>query len=48
MSKPIKGHVRMNFRFSEALDEPINVLVYAKFPDIISIDQSRNATLANT
>ena len=47
MSKPIKGHVRLNFVFAEALDVPINVLMYAKFPDIVSIDQSRTVTLSS-
>ena len=45
MSNIGKGHVRLNLRFQSALDEPINILVYAKFPDIITIDQSRQVVL---
>ena len=48
MSKPIKGHVRLSLRFASALDIAINVLVYAKFPDVLAIDQSRQVTLSNT
>ena len=46
MSKSIKGHVRLSIRYSEALKETINVIVYAKFPEILSIDQSRNVTIS--
>ena len=40
-----RGHVRLILRFDKALDEPINILVYAKFPDIVTIDQSRQVVL---
>ena len=40
-----KGHVRLNLRFASGLDEPINILVYAKFPDIVTIDQSRQVVI---
>ena len=42
MSKPIKGHVTINITFANALTSSLNAIVYAKFPDIVSIDQSRN------
>ena len=45
MSKPIKGHVRISLNFASPLTSSINAIVYAKFPDIIAIDQSRNVSL---
>ena len=48
MSKPIKGHVKLSLRFASVLDIAINVLVYARFPDVLSTDQSRQVTLSNT
>ena len=38
-------HVRLSVRFSKALVETINIIVYAKFPEIMSIDQSRNVNV---
>ena len=32
------GHVRLSVRFQTALPETINIIVYAKFPDILKID----------
>ena len=45
MSKPIKGHVRINLSFATALTSSINAIVYAKFPDIVTIDQARNVKI---
>ena len=45
MSKPVKGHVRISLNFASPLTSSINAIVYAKFPDIIAIDQSRNISL---
>ena len=45
MSKSPKGRVRLSVRFSKALAETINIVVYAKFPEIMSIDQSRNVNV---
>ena len=42
MSKTIKGHLKVSIRFSKALAETINVLVYGKFPEILTIDHTRN------
>ena len=47
MTKPKKGHVSLNLGFSEALDKTINVIVYAKFPDVMEIDQSRKVKLSS-
>ena len=45
MSKSQAGHVRINVSFATSLSETINVVVYAKFPEMISIDQSRNVKI---
>ena len=42
MSKSMKGHLKVNMRFSKALAETINVLVYEKFPKTLTIDHTRN------
>ena len=47
MTKPKKGHVSLNLGFSEAIDKTINVIVYAKFPDVVQIDQSRKVRLSS-
>ena len=44
MSKPIKGHIRLTMRFAKALSETINIIIYGKFPETLSIDHSRNVT----
>ena len=46
MSSPMKGHLRLSLRYAKALAETINVIVYAKFPEIVRIDQSRNVTMS--
>ena len=46
MSKSISGHVRLSIRYAKALEETINIIVYAKFPELLSIDQTRNVTLS--
>ena len=35
------GHVRLSLRFGTALPETINIIVYAKSPEILKIDQAR-------
>ena len=45
MSKPIKGHIRLTMRFAKALSETINIIIYGKFPETLSIDHIRNVTL---
>ena len=37
------GHVRFSLRFDTALPEIINIIVYAKFPEILKVDQNRLA-----
>ena len=45
MSKSIKGHVRLSTRYAKALTETINVIVYARFPEILTLDQSRKVSI---
>ena len=42
MTSSINGHVRLTVRYAKALPETINILVYAKFPELVKIDQARN------
>ena len=46
MSSPMKGHLRLSIRYAKALAETINVIVYATFPEIVRIDQSRNVSMS--
>ena len=46
MSKSPRGRVRLSVRFSKALAETINIIVYAKFPEIMTIDQARNVNVS--
>ena len=44
MSSP-NGHIRINVNFAEALKETINIIVYAKIPEVVKIDHTRNVFL---
>ena len=46
MSKSPRGRVRLSVRFSKALGETLNIIVYAKFPKIMTIDQARNVNVS--
>ena len=46
MSKSPRGRVRLSVRFSKALGETINIIVYAKFPEIMTVDQARNVNVS--
>ena len=45
MTSSPSGHIRLNARFAEALKETINIIVYAKFPDIVKINHTRKVYL---
>ena len=45
MTKSMKGHLKIGMRFSKALAESINVLVYGKFPETITIDHTRSVNI---
>ena len=36
------GNLRLDVHFANALDQTINVIIYAEFNNILEIDQSRN------
>lgn len=40
-----QGHTRLEIRFSEALPETATLILYAKFPQILEIDESRKVYL---
>lgn len=42
---PEKGHTRLELRFGTALPETCTVIVYAKFPALMKVDESRNVTI---
>ena len=37
-----RGHTRLELRFSEPLHEPVTLIAYGKFGQVLSVDQSRN------
>ena len=37
-----QGSVRLVLKFGEALDEPVSVIAYAEFQNVIEIDKHRN------
>ena len=41
-SLPRRGHTRLSLKFKKALEESVNVIIYAHFPRILQIDQARN------
>lgn len=43
-----KGHSRLEVRFSEALPEAVTMIIAAKFPGELEIDQSRNVRVINS
>ena len=40
-----RGNLKLEARFEKPLDETINILVYANFPSLMRIDQTRNILL---
>ncbi len=40
-----RGHTRLELKFSRALTESCTVIVYGKFPGLMTIDQSRNVSV---
>ena len=37
-----RGYTHFEIKFSEALSEPVTLIMYANFPGLIEIDESRN------
>ena len=46
MTRSNSGHVRLSIRYAKALPETINVLVYAKFPELVTIDHTGSVNLS--
>ena len=42
---PKQSHIRIEAKFSKPLEESVNMLVYAKFPTCLKIDQARNVVM---
>ena len=47
MSEPIKGHIRLTMTFAKSFSKTINIIIYGKFPETLSIDHIRNVTLGS-
>ena len=45
MPLPKRGHTRLYMKFAEALPESVTIIIYACFPRLLQIDESRNVTL---
>ena len=43
--KPRQGHTKLEIKFKEALPDPVTLILYATFPEVMTIDQSRNVQL---
>ena len=45
IGKPRQGHTKLELRFKNATEEPITLILYATFPETMTIDQTRNVRL---
>ena len=45
-SREKSGNLRIKLKFSKALKENVTVILYAKFPEVVTINGSRNVELA--
>ena len=45
LGMPKKGHTRLNIKFKTDLPQPITVILYASFPEVMEIDHVRNVKL---
>ena len=45
LGKPREGHTKLEIRFKNGLPAPVTVILYATFPEIMTIDQARNVRL---
>ena len=45
VGKPREGHTRLEIRFKRGLPTPVTVILYATFPENMTIDQARNVHL---
>ena len=45
VGKPREGHTKLEIRFKNGLSAPVTLILYATFPEIMTIDQARNVRL---
>ena len=45
VGKPREGHTKLDIRFKKGLSSPVTVILYATFPENMTIDQARNVRL---
>ena len=45
VGKPREGHTKLEIRFKNGLPSPVTAILYATFPEIMTIDQARNVRL---
>ena len=45
VGKPREGHTKLDIRFKNGLPSPVTLILYATFPEIMTIDQARNVRL---
>ena len=47
LGKPRQGHTKLELNFKNALEYPITIILYATFPETMTIDETRNVRLQN-
>ena len=45
VGKPREGHTKLDIRFKRGLAAPVTIILYATFPENMTIDQARNVCL---
>ena len=45
LGKPRQGHTKLEIKFKEALPDPVTLILYATFPEVMTIDQARTVKL---
>ena len=45
VGKAREGHTKLEIRFKNGLPSPVTVILYATFPEIMTINQARNVRL---
>ena len=45
VGKPHEGHTKLDIRFKKGLSSAVTVILYATFPENMTIDQARNVHL---
>ena len=45
IGKPHQGHTKLEIKFKDPLPDPVTLILYATFPEVMTIDQTRNVQL---